>query len=80
MNTSIEGGPTIRFNVSIVGSFAVGKTSILSQFSKQSMDGAGKRSIGVDFIELKYTSKDGVSCRVKVWDMASNSHFHNLTA
>lgn len=78
MNLSGEG--LVRFNVSIVGSFAVGKSAILANYAKQSIDGSAKRSIGVDFIEVKYRSADGLACRVKVWDMASQSHFHNLTA
>ena len=68
-----------KMNIIIVGDGKVGKTSILKRFDKRQFQPAHIRTIGVDFIQAQYKSKDDTEVAVKLWDTAGQDRFRNLT-
>ena len=70
----------INFNLMMIGDGGVGKTSIMKRYVNKKFDPNKIATSGVDFLTVKYKSKDGKNvCRVKIWDTAGQERFRQLT-
>ena len=64
----------------ILGDGAVGKTSMISQYSKKEFSFDHIVTVGLDFASIKYTTKtDGNIIPVKIWDTAGQERFITIT-
>ena len=59
-----------NIQIIILGDGAVGKTSMMSQYVDQSFQEDHITTLGLDFKTKKYTTKNGHSISVKLWDTA----------
>jgi Ras-related protein Rab-1A len=64
----------------ILGDAAVGKTSIINQYTGKGFDDEHIATLGIDFGQKKHTMKaDGSEVGVKIWDTAGQERFRTLT-
>ena len=55
----------------ILGDGAIGKTSMINQYTKQQFPEEHLTTLGLDFATKKYTTKsDNIEIPVKIWDTA----------
>ena len=62
----------------MVGNTQVGKTSILTQYSKKSFNENALSTTGVDFVTVRYRAKSGQLCRIKIWDTCGQERYKSL--
>ena len=63
----------------ILGDGAVGKTAILKRFHFDTFVEDHMITLGLDFVNRKFTHKDGSQCTIKLWDTAGQDRFRTLT-
>ena len=66
------------FNLIIIGDSTVGKTNILSRYSRNSFSKDFVTTIGVDF-KTKTIQIDGIWVKLVVWDTAGSERFNSIT-
>ena len=66
-------------NLLVLGDGTVGKTSLVSRISGSEFNDDHIKTLGLDFAETKYTSRDGKEYRVKIYDTAGQERFKTLT-
>lgn len=63
-----------------LGDAAVGKTSIINQYTGKGFDDEHIATLGIDFGQKKHTVKsDGSEVSIKIWDTAGQERFRTLT-
>lgn len=67
------------FKVVLIGDSAVGKSNLLSRFSRDQFHANSKSTIGVEF-QTKTLDVDGKAIRAQVWDTAGQERFKAVTA
>ena len=70
-------GKTIQ--IIILGDGAVGKTSMITQYCNKTFSEEHITTLGLDFAQKKFQSKNGNEYTVKVWDTAGQERFKTLT-
>ena len=64
----------------VLGDAAVGKTSIINQYTDKGFSEDHLATLGIDFGSKKYTTKvDGTEVNIKIWDTAGQERFRTLT-
>jgi Ras-related protein Rab-6A len=63
--------------VVLIGSTAVGKTSIINQFMYNTANPDHQPTIGIDFFS-KHVKKGDISARMQIWDTAGQEKFQAL--
>lgn len=69
----------VAIQVIILGDGAIGKTSMIKQYTKSEFDEDHITTLGLDFATKKYTAKDGKEISAKIWDTAGQERFRTLT-
>lgn len=63
-----------------LGDAAVGKTSIINQYTGKGFDDEHIATLGIDFGQKKHTMQsDGSEVSIKIWDTAGQERFRTLT-
>ena len=65
--------------VIIIGDSGVGKTSIMDRYVKNNFNPERAGTIGIDHAVVTYTTKNGASCKVKLWDTCGVERAKHLT-
>lgn len=77
------GGPDEQYDyiwkVVLVGDSGVGKTNLLSRFTKNEFNSESKSTIGVEFATRHITIK-GKTIRAQIWDTAGQERYRAITA
>ncbi|KAJ3249016.1 hypothetical protein HDU78_008402 [Chytriomyces hyalinus] len=68
-----------RFKVILLGDASVGKTNIMTRFTKDQFDEYSKATIGVDN-DFKILQIDGKVVRVNIWDTAGQERFRAINS
>ena len=64
----------------ILGDGAVGKTSLINQYTNKQFSEEHLTTLGLDFATRKYQTKsDGSEIPVKIWDTAGQERFRTIT-
>jgi small GTP-binding protein len=64
--------------VIVLGSTAVGKTSMISQFVHGPMNQSHQPTVGIDFF-VKVVTVGDLNVRLQIWDTAGQEHFNSVT-
>jgi small GTP-binding protein len=67
------------FKLVLVGDSAVGKTNILSRFTRDVFDTDEKSTIGVEFATKIMRMVDGKNVKAQIWDTAGQERFRAIT-
>lgn len=62
----------------VLGTFAVGKTSILQKFKHNQFKESSEATIAIDYISQVFEIK-GKDCKVQFWDTAGQEKYNNIT-
>ena len=68
----------VAIQVIILGDGAIGKTSMIKQYTKSEFDEDHITTLGLDFATKKYTAKDGKEISAKIWDTAGQEDYDRL--
>ncbi|KAI6209201.1 Ras-related protein Rab [Aphelenchoides besseyi] len=66
------------FKIIVVGNVAVGKTSLIQKYVRNSVDQQYKPTIGVDFSTKLIQTNDGTLVRLQYWDCSGHDRFTNM--
>lgn len=64
--------------VVVMGDVSVGKTSILTQYTKGTFDKFNESTIGAAFLSKKLQSKSGEEVNLEIWDTAGQERYDSL--
>jgi small GTP-binding protein len=67
------------FKLVIVGDSAVGKSNLLTRFTRDEYNAAAKATIGVDFGSKSTKTADGKIIKAQIWDTAGQERFRATT-
>jgi small GTP-binding protein len=67
------------FKLVIIGDTAVGKSNLLTRFTRDEYNAASKATIGVDFGTKSTTTQDGKIIKAQIWDTAGQERFRATT-
>lgn len=67
------------FKILLIGDSGVGKSCLLTRFTKDSYTDTTPSTIGVDF-RIKYVNYKGQKCKLTIWDTAGQERFRTLTS
>ncbi|KAK4369220.1 hypothetical protein RND71_013012 [Anisodus tanguticus] len=67
------------FKIVVIGDSAVGKSNLLSRFSRDEFDHNSKATIGVEF-QTQVVEIDGKEIKAQVWDTAGQERFRAVTS
>jgi small GTP-binding protein len=70
-------GSQFRFKVSVIGDYAVGKTSIIKRYMTDSFDEGYKATLGAAISTFKTKAKDS-DISLQVWDLAGQTSFRRV--
>jgi small GTP-binding protein len=70
-------GSQFRFKVSVIGDYAVGKTSIIKRYMTDSFDEGYKATLGAAISTFKSKAKDS-DISLQVWDLAGQTSFRRV--
>lgn len=68
----------MEIKVIVLGSYAVGKTSILQKFKSNQFKECSEPTIAIDYVSQVFEIK-GKDCKVQFWDTAGQEKFNNIT-
>lgn len=74
-----ENDPDYIFKIVIIGDSAVGKSNILSRYTKDYFDLDSKSTVGVELSTKLYKKKDTI-ISVNLWDTAGQERFASITS
>lgn len=74
-----EGGEEYLFKVVIIGDSAVGKSNLLSRYSRNEFNMNSKATIGVEF-QTQSMEIDGKEVKAQIWDTAGQERFRAVTS
>ncbi len=63
------------FKIILIGPGAVGKTSLLNRFVKNSFSDSYKLTLGVDFLVKAVELESGVKSKLNIWDIGGQKRF-----
>src|SRR3989338_1657795 len=75
-----QGGFEATLKILLIGDSGVGKTSIMLRFTDNSFDSESACTIGVDFKTCPFTTHDGKTVNLTLWDTAGQEKFRSLTS
>ena len=67
------------FKIVLVGDSGVGKSNLLSRFTRDNFTTEEKSTIGVEFATRIITMPDGKKIKAQIWDTAGQVEQHNST-
>ncbi|CAH1436429.1 unnamed protein product [Lactuca virosa] len=79
MDSSDDEGEEYLFKVVIIGDSAVGKSNLLSRYSKNEFNMHSKSTIGVEF-QTQTMEIDGKEVKAQIWDTAGQERFRAVTS
>lgn len=65
--------------ICLIGDSGVGKSNILSRFTRNEFNLESKTTIGVEFATRNMISEDEKKIRVQIWDTAGQERFRGLS-
>ncbi|XP_010553589.1 PREDICTED: ras-related protein RABA5c-like [Tarenaya hassleriana] len=74
-----EGGEEYLFKVVIIGDSAVGKSNLLSRYTRNEFNAHSKATIGVEF-QTQSMEIDGKEVKAQIWDTAGQERFRAVTS
>lgn len=74
-----DGGEEYLFKIVLIGDSAVGKSNLLSRFSRNEFDTNTKATIGVEF-QTQVMEIDGKEIKAQIWDTAGQERFRAVTS
>ncbi|CAN0923163.1 Ras-related protein RABA5d [Linum grandiflorum] len=74
-----EGGEEYLFKIVIIGDSAVGKSNLLSRYSRNEFNAHSKATIGVEF-QTQSMEIDGKEVKAQIWDTAGQERFRAVTS
>ena len=74
-----ESGEEYLFKIVVIGDSAVGKSNLLSRFTRDEFDHNSKATIGVEF-QTQVLEVDGKEVKAQVWDTAGQERFRAVTS
>lgn len=82
MSTPDSREPDFVFKISVIGDYAVGKTSLIGQFIQKKFVKEYKPTLGVNLVlkELSLPSKKGkdILCNLVLWDIAGQDKYEKV--
>ncbi|XP_041356350.1 ras-related protein Rab-11B-like isoform X2 [Gigantopelta aegis] len=79
MNTKAEDQYDYIWKIVLVGDSGVGKTNLLSRFTRNEFNAESKSTIGVEFATRNVTIK-GRTIRAQIWDTAGQERYRAITS
>eukprot|EP01012_Entosiphon_sulcatum_P026307 TRINITY_DN3172_c0_g1_i4.p1 TRINITY_DN3172_c0_g1~~TRINITY_DN3172_c0_g1_i4.p1 ORF type:complete len:447 (+),score=99.89 TRINITY_DN3172_c0_g1_i4:146-1342(+) len=67
-----------RIKIVVVGQSGVGKTSLMSQYTRETFSVSVQPTVGIEFDYRKVKCPDGQEVRVQVWDTAGQERFRAI--
>ena len=67
-------------NLIVIGNAGVGKTSLMFKYVKDIFRQETNATVGIDYLQKKYTSKSGQKCKFKIWDTAGQERYRSLVS
>mmetsp|Transcript_94503 Transcript_94503/g.130185 ORF Transcript_94503/g.130185 Transcript_94503/m.130185 type:complete len:147 (+) Transcript_94503:48-488(+) len=68
------------FKIVLVGDSGVGKTQLLSRFSRNEFTLESKTTIGVEFCTKTITNEDGKVIKAQIWDTAGQDRYRSVAS
>mmetsp|Transcript_36906 Transcript_36906/g.27288 ORF Transcript_36906/g.27288 Transcript_36906/m.27288 type:complete len:83 (+) Transcript_36906:22-270(+) len=68
------------FKIVLVGDSGVGKSNLLSRFTKNEFNLESKATIGVEFATKTITTETEQKVKAQIWDTAGQERFRTLTS
>ncbi|KAF2540457.1 hypothetical protein F2Q68_00033080 [Brassica cretica] len=72
-------GEEYLFKIVLIGDSAVGKSNLLSRFSRDEFDTNSKATIGVEF-QTQLVEIEGKEVKAQIWDTAGQERFRAVTS
>ena len=66
-----------KIKIMVIGEVRVGKTSLISKFTKNVFGGNYLTTVGIDF-QVKTVNVNGKAIKVQIWDTAGEERFRNI--
>ncbi|KAJ0052616.1 hypothetical protein Pint_01461 [Pistacia integerrima] len=79
MGKEEQEGEEYLFKIVLIGDSAVGKSNLLSRFSRNEFDNNSKATIGVEF-QTQVVEIDGKEVKAQIWDTAGQERFRAVTS
>lgn len=79
MTTKKKDDSDIQLKLVLVGDSGVGKSNIISKFTKNEFNLESKTTIGVEFA-AKTVSVDQKSVKVQIWDTAGQERYRSMAS
>lgn len=67
------------FKIVLIGDSGVGKSNLLSRFTKNEFNLESKATIGVEFAAKTFTLESGQSVKAQIWDTAGQERYRAIT-
>lgn len=68
------------FKVVLIGESGVGKSNLLSRFTKDEFSLESKSTIGVEFATKSVAAQDGKTIKAQIWDTAGQERYRAITS
>ena len=68
------------FKIVLVGDSGVGKTNLLTRFSKNEFSLESKTTIGVEFATKTITTENGKTIKAQIWDTAGQDRYRAIAS
>ena len=69
----------LLYKIIIIGDSNVGKSNILSRYTKDQFQGNSKATVGVE-LGTKFVKVEGVGAKLQIWDTAGQERYRSLTS
>ncbi|XP_047664230.1 ras-related protein Rab-25-like [Tachysurus fulvidraco] len=79
MNMAADLGYNFVFKVVLIGESGVGKSNLLSRFTKSEFNHDSRTTIGVEF-STRSVQLDGVTIKAQIWDTAGLERYRAITS
>ena len=66
-----------KIKIMIIGESLVGKTALITRYTKNTYGGAYLSTVGIDFQD-KFLNINGKQIRIEIWDTAGQERFRNI--